>query len=61
MQIGDWIETNEYSGFVVDINLRSVTIQSVDYNLVVIPNSKIIDSPFKNFRHTPRSRIILSS
>lgn len=60
LQIGDWIETNDYSGFVVDINLRSVIIQSVDYNLVVIPNSKIVDSPFKNFSRTPRGRVILS-
>lgn len=60
LQIGDWIETNDYSGFVVDINLRSVIIQTVDYNLVIIPNSKIVDSPFKNFSRTPRGRIILS-
>jgi len=60
LQIGDWIETNDYTGFVVDINLRSVIIQTVDYNLVVIPNSKIVDSPFKNFSRTNRGRIILS-
>lgn len=60
LQIGDWIETNNYAGFVVDINLRSVIIQSVDYNLVVIPNSKIVDAPFKNFSRTPRGRIILT-
>ena len=60
LQIGDWIETNNYSGFVVDINLRSVIIQSVDYNLVVIPNSKIVDAPFKNFSRTKRGRIILT-
>jgi len=59
LQIGDWIETNGYSGFVVDINLRSVIIQTVDYNLVIIPNSKIVDAPFKNFSRTPRGRIIL--
>ncbi|MFD0932301.1 mechanosensitive ion channel family protein [Psychroflexus salinarum] len=59
LQIGDWIETNDFAGFVVDINLRSVIIQTVDYNLVVIPNSKIVDAPFKNFSRTPRGRIIL--
>ena len=60
LQIGDWIETNDYAGFVVDINLRSVVIQTVDYNLVIIPNSKIVDAPFKNFSRTPRGRIILT-
>lgn len=59
IQIGDWIITNNYEGRVVDINLRSVTIIEIDNNAVVIPNSKIIDSPFKNFSGTSRSRIIL--
>jgi small conductance mechanosensitive channel len=27
--------------------------------LVIIPNSKIVDAPFKNFSRTPRGRIIL--
>jgi small conductance mechanosensitive channel len=60
LQIGDWIETNDFSGYVVDINLRSVMIQSADFNLVVIPNSKIIDSPFKNFSRTPRGRVMIN-
>lgn len=57
IQIGDWIVTNNHEGRVVDINLRSVTIIEKDNNAVVIPNSKIIDSPFKNFSGTMRSRI----
>ncbi len=57
IQIGDWIETNGYAGRVVDINLRSVTILESDNNYVLIPNSKIIESPFKNFTGTTRSRI----
>ena len=44
----------------IDINLRSAIIQSVDYNLVLISNSKIVDSPFKNFGRIPRGRVILS-
>lgn len=57
IQIGDWIVTNNHEGRVVDINLRSVTIIEKDNNAVIIPNSKIIDSPFKNFSGTARSRI----
>ncbi len=59
IQIGDWIVTNNHEGRVVDINLRSVTIIEYDNNAVVIPNSKIIDSPFKNFTGSTRSRIIV--
>ena len=43
----------------VDINLRSVTILESDNNFVVIPNSKIIEAPFKNFSGTNRSRIVV--
>lgn len=57
IQIGDWIETNNHEGRVIDINLRSVTILEADNNFVLIPNSKIIESPFKNYSHTVRSRI----
>lgn len=57
IQIGDWIVTNNHEGRVVDINLRSVTIIEKDNYAVIIPNSKIIDSPFKNFSGTTRSRI----
>lgn len=60
IRIGDWIETNDHSGRVTDINLRSVTILETDNNFVIIPNSKIIESPFKNFSGTNRSRIAVS-
>lgn len=59
IKIGDWIETNNQAGRVVDINLRSVTILESDNNFVVIPNSKIIEAPFKNFSGTTRSRIVV--
>lgn len=59
LQIGDWIETNGYAGFVREINLRSIVIQESDNNYVVIPNGKIIDEPFKNFTRTVRSRVML--
>jgi small conductance mechanosensitive channel len=59
VQIGDWIETNDYEGFVIDINLRSLTLKTADQNLVSIPNSKIVDNPFKNLSSDERSVAIL--
>lgn len=59
IQIGDWIESNDYSGRVIDINLRNVTIVQPENNLVLIPNSKIVEAPFKNYSRTTRARIIL--
>jgi len=59
IQIGDWIETNDYEGFVTDINLRSVTLKTADQNLVCIPNTKIVENPFKNLSANKRSIGIL--
>lgn len=59
LEIGDWVETNGYSGSVTEINLRNIVIKQSDNNLVVIPNSKIVDSPFKNYSSTNRSRVMV--
>lgn len=60
LHIGDWIESKEYAGRVVEINLRSIIIKEADNNQVIIPNSQVIDSPFRNFSRTPRSRVSIS-
>ena len=60
IQIGDWIENNGYAGRVVEINLRSIVIKEADNNYVIIPNSQVIDAPFKNFSRTSRSRIMVN-
>lgn len=52
-----FVDTNGYSGFVSEINLRSIVLRKPDNNYVVIPNSKIVDSPFTNYSLTKRSRI----
>lgn len=59
IQIGDWIESNGFAGFVTDINLRNVTLKTADQNLVIIPNSKIVETPFKNYSSNNRSIAIL--
>jgi small conductance mechanosensitive channel len=59
LQIGDWIETNGFAGAVTEINLRSIIIKEADNNYVVIPNSKLIEEPFKNYSRTTRSRVML--
>ena len=60
LQIGDWVETNGYAGTVTEINLRNIVIKQSDNNYVVIPNSKIVEEPFKNFSRTPRSRVFVN-
>ena len=60
LQIGDWVETNGYAGTVTEINLRNIVVKQSDNNYVVIPNSKIIEEPFKNFTRTARSRVFVN-
>lgn len=56
MNVGDWVETNGFSGKVVEINLRNTKIKESDNNVVVIPNSTVLENPFKNFGLTQRIR-----
>lgn len=59
IKFGDWIESNNFEGEVVDIDLRVVTIKQVDNNLVYIPNKMVIENPIKNYSTTAQSRVIL--
>lgn len=59
IQIGNWVETNGYSGEIMDINLKDFTIKEADNNMVVIPNKMILENPLKNYSLTTRMRIFL--
>lgn len=59
IQIGDWIETDNHSGRVIDINLRNVVLQTPDQNMLIIPNSNLVNQSFKNYSNTNRGRIIV--
>ncbi len=59
IRVGDWIETNGFSGEVIDINLNYFVLRSVDNNTVILPNKEILEKPFKNYSLTNRIRIVL--
>ncbi len=59
IKLGDWVETNGYSGEIVDINLRTTTLKQVDNNLVAIPNKMVLENPIKNYSATAQSKVIL--
>lgn len=59
IKFGDWIQSNDFSGEVVNIDLRAVTIKEIDNNLVYIPNKLVLEKPIKNFSSTAQSRVIL--
>jgi len=56
VNVGDWVQTNGFSGTVVDIDLRNTKIKEADNNIVVVPNKMIMENPFKNFGLTKRIR-----
>lgn len=59
INVGDWVETNGYSGSVQEVNLRNTVIKEPDNNLVMIPNKMVVENPFKNFGLTERIRVII--
>ncbi|NJQ98836.1 MAG: mechanosensitive ion channel [Hydrococcus sp. CSU_1_8] len=56
---GDYIElkTGE-SGYVVDVELKYTVIQEITNNFLVIPNSKILSSSFKNYSLPDKDMLI---
>ncbi|WP_055444780.1 mechanosensitive ion channel family protein [Lacinutrix himadriensis] len=59
IQTGNWVETNGFSGEVMDINLKGFVIKEADNNLVIIPNKDILEKPLKNYSLTTRMRVML--
>ncbi len=60
LNVGDWIETNGFSGKVVEIDLRNTKLKESDNNIVVVPNKLILDNPFKNYGLTKRIRTTIT-
>ncbi|MCK7590996.1 mechanosensitive ion channel family protein [Subsaxibacter sp. CAU 1640] len=57
IQIGNWVETNDFAGEIIDINLKNLTLKETDNNIVFIPNKTILETPMKNFSLTPYIRV----
>ena len=47
--LGDWIETKDMEGYVVEIGLAATRIRTFDNALVTIPNSKLAAGYIKNW------------
>ncbi len=60
INVGDWIETNGFSGQVEKITLRNTFIREKDNNMVIIPNSTVLSNPFKNYGITPSNKLIIN-
>jgi len=56
-KVGDLVETNDYFGRILKINLRSTVILSPQGQEIIIPNKEVLQNPLINFSHNGRRRV----
>ncbi len=47
--VGDIIETGNYMGTVVEVNLRSTRVREFQGQIVIIPNAQVFQNPVENY------------
>lgn len=55
--IGDRIRFSTIDGYVIDIGLRSLRVNTLDGRIVTIPNSQVVDNAIENVNSEPSTRI----
>ncbi len=58
-EVGDVIETGQFTGTILAINLRTTEMKTVDGSMAIIPNAAILDSPMMNYTRSKFRRIEL--
>jgi small conductance mechanosensitive channel len=58
IELGHWVETNGFSGEVVEISLKNFVIKEADNNMVMIPNTSILQNSLKNYALTKKMRVV---
>lgn len=53
---GDHIKVNDFQGIVQNLNMRGTTIVDFDGNLILVPNTTVIQSVVQNFSANPQKR-----
>ena len=56
---GDWIETTDVNGIVVEIGFISTDIRTFDNALITVPNEKLANAPLKNWNRRKIGRRIM--
>ncbi|WP_026733738.1 mechanosensitive ion channel family protein [Fischerella sp. PCC 9605] len=60
IQVGDFVEIGEFMGTVERLNARSTHIRTLDDIIVIVPNSRLLDTEVVNWSHHSRaSRLVL--
>ncbi|AUD01114.1 mechanosensitive ion channel protein MscS [Spirosoma pollinicola] len=61
IQVGDTVETNGYTGKVLDIKLRSIVMDNGQGQTVEIPSKDVFQKPITNFSRIGKRRIELAA
>lgn len=59
LQIGDHVETNDFNGTVLRINMRTTSLRTFQGQEVMIPNKDVFNSPIKNYTKLGERRVDL--
>ena len=55
--LGDYVIINDIEGTVVDINLRSTKIKTLDNSIIILPNNVVANAVVTNISAIPKRRI----
>lgn len=56
-KVGDEIQTLEFEGLVLQINIRTTEMQAKDGRIVILPNAEVISHPIVNYTRANRRRV----
>lgn len=59
LRVGDYIEVDHVRGYIVALNETSVVVRDMHRDLVYIPYTKLLHSPFKRFRVEEGHEIVI--
>ena len=54
--IGDAVEISGFKGTIMDIDIRDTSIKTWDGELVILPNTNVLENPIKNFSGLTKRR-----
>jgi small conductance mechanosensitive channel len=56
-RIGDLVETNDLLGHVLQVDLRTTSIETLNGNTIVIPNNDVYSNPITNYTKQQKQRV----
>ena len=58
-EVGDVIETDQFLGTILTINIRTTEMKTIDGRIVIIPNASILANPITNYTRAEFRRVEL--